>query len=133
MSENNTPYRQEDRKRDDFMENPGTRTVTAIILIGLGIVFLLNQAGTLTLSGNWWAFFIAIPAVTLLYSTYQGYVREGRITPAVGSSLMGGLIFAGIAFMAWFDAWDWLLPYVLIVIGVSMLLGWRNPDRREQT
>lgn len=131
MSENKPTYREGDRKNGDIMEHPATRMTTALVLIGLGLLFLLNQMNVLTLRGNWWAFLIAIPAVALLYSAYRAYNRVGQLTPEVGSSLTGGIIFAGIALMAWFDAWEWLLPFILILIGISMLLGWRNPERGE--
>ncbi len=133
MSENNTMYREADRRKGDIMDQAGTRVTTALVLIGLGIVFLLNQAGILELGGNWWALFIAIPAVGMLYNAYRTYTRDGRMTPEVGSSLMGAIIFGGVTLMAWFDAWEWFLPFILIGIGVSMFMGWRNPERGGQS
>lgn len=114
------------------MDNPGARLTTALVLIGLGIAFLLDQMNVLVLTGNWWAFFIAIPAAALLFSAYRAYAQLGRVTPEVGSSLMGGVILAGITAMAWFGTWEWLLPFILITVGVAMFMGWRSPERGHQ-
>ncbi len=123
--------REGESKASDLIEQPAARVTGAIVLIGLGVFFLLSQYGILDLQGNWWAIFIALPALAMLYSAYNTYRREGHITDEVTRSLSGGIIVGLIAVLAAVDQWALLLPLLLIVIGVFVALGWREPGRRH--
>ena len=111
------------KRGDEFLEKPATRYTGAIVLIVLGVVFLLSQNGIMVLSGNWWAIFIALPAVVMLYHAYTAYNREGRVTSEVRKNLSGGAIVGTVAIIAATDQWDKWWPLFLIVPGVLILLG----------
>ena len=106
-----------------MMDNQNSRVTGAIVLIGLGVVFLLAQSGLLSLSGNWWAIFIALPAAMLLYNAYTAYQRAGEMTPEVRRNLTGGVTVGTVAVIALTGQWGTLWPLFLIVPGVMMLLG----------
>lgn len=72
------------------------------------------------MQGNWWAIFIALPALAMLYTAYTTY------------RLSGGIIVGLIAVLAAVNQWSLLLPLLLIVIGVFVALGWRQPRSRRQ-
>ena len=72
-----------DIRRDTAMNEPQNdrgRLIFAVVLIGLGIVVLLMQSGTLPSDFNWWALFIALPGIALLLDGLSGGEKtEGRI------------------------------------------------------
>ena len=117
------PKNKNEYTQGEFLEKPATRITGALVLIGLGVFFLLDQMNILTLSGNWWAIFIAIPAVVMLYNAYTAYNRDGRLTAEVRKNVSGGVIVATVAFIAVTDQWGRLWPLFLIVPGVLWLLG----------
>jgi hypothetical protein len=60
------------------------------ILIGLGLLLLLQNLGGLQFE-NWWALFILIPAIGGLGAAWSNYQEAGgRLTRQVRSSLFGG-------------------------------------------
>ena len=120
---------EEKEKRDQFFDNPTTRTSGAIGLIAIGVIFLLTQNDILDLSGNWWAIFIAIPAVFMLYNAFTAYNREQRVTPEVRKNVSGGAMVAVVAVIAATGEWGTLWPLFLIVPGVLMLLGFSGNDK----
>lgn len=119
-----------DRRRGDVLEQPVNRVAVGITLVGLGIFFLLSQTGVLTLQGNWWTIFIAIPAFAMLFSAFRAYQREGAITPEVGSNISGGVILAGIALLLALNRPEFLLPFLLIAVGLFVVMGLRRPESR---
>ncbi len=121
-------YPEKPKTDADFLEKPATRYTGAIVLILLGVIFLLAQNGILVLSGNWWAIFIALPAVVMLYHAYTAYNREGRVTAEVRKNLSGGAIVGTVAIIAVLGQWDKLWPLFLIVPGTLILLGFMRKD-----
>ena len=113
--------------KGDITEQPVPRIGGAIVLIALGVLFLLSQNGLLTLEGNWWAIFIALPALALLWSAYSAYQRDGTLSTEVTSKLTGGIIVGLIALLAAINQLTQLFPLLLIVIGIFVALGWRQP------
>jgi hypothetical protein len=101
-----------------MMDNQSSRVTGAIVLIGLGVVFLLAQPGLVSLSGNWWAIFIALPAVVLLYNAYTAYQQAGEMTAAVRRSISAGVTVGTVAVIALTGQWGTLWPLFLIVPGV---------------
>lgn len=99
------------------------------ILIGLGILLLLKNMGSLELD-NWWALFILIPAVGGLGAAWSNYQEAGgRLTRAVRSSLFGALILILVTAMFLFSL-DWFIfgPVLLILGGVGLLLNTVLPE-----
>lgn len=107
------------RERRSASGTPGW--ILGAILIVLGILFLLQNAG-ITVVNNWWALFILIPAVGSFTAAYNIYKSNGRLTPAGRSSLAGGVILTLIAavFLFGFN-FGLLLPVLLIVAGLILL------------
>ena len=103
---------------DSLVERSG-----AILLIGLGVVFLLVQAGAFDLTGNWWAIFIFFPAAMMLYNAYVEYQREGVVSDEVRKNIGGGVFVGTVAIVAATGEWGKLWPLLLIVLGVLMLFG----------
>jgi hypothetical protein len=95
------------------------------------VFFLLAQFGMLTLTGNWWALFIAVPAVVLLYSAYVSYNKAGQIDEEVRRQLFGGVIVGMVALIALTGQWGTLWPLFLIVPGVLLLLGGGRERRKH--
>jgi cobalamin synthase len=116
----------------DIMEQPVTRITGAVVLIGLGIFFLLSQSGVLSLQGNWWAIFIALPALSMLYTAYKRYQQDGHVSAEVMNGLSGAIIVGLVAILAAINQWQLLLPLILIVIGVFVFFGGRRSSRRHQ-
>lgn len=127
-----TPSKREDEglDSDEFFENPTNRTVGAVILIVLGVLFLFSQMNVLDLTGNWWAIFIAVPAVMMLYNAYMAYNRAGGITQEVRKNVSGGAMVGTTAIVAATGRWDTLWPLFLIVLGVLALAGFTGSGKR---
>jgi hypothetical protein len=97
--------------------------ILGLVLIALGAIFLLQNAGLPVLVGNWWALFILIPAVAAFGAAWRVYQQAGRLTPEAMGLVTGGLVPLTVAliFLLNFDfgaAW----PVLLLVIGAGMLL-----------
>jgi cell wall-active antibiotic response 4TMS protein YvqF len=97
--------------------------IVGLVLIALGGVFLLQNAGLAVLPGNWWALFILIPAFAAFASAWTFYQQDRQFTPRVVGLITGGLVPLTIALMFLFNfdfGGGW--PFLLIVIGAGMLL-----------
>jgi hypothetical protein len=111
---------------EDQARSPGRGKipwVPGVILIGLGIIFLLNNITGLTFN-NWWALFILIPAINQ-FRKAAGILRsEGEFTGKVWSALAGGFILCLVAAAFLFNLnWSLIWPAFLIIGGLSILLG----------
>ena len=117
-----------------------SRLIAALILIALGGVFLLQQAGILDHGSNWWVIFIAIPGLVILGSALVTYVGSGKFSPGVVTQIVIGLLLLVLAaIFIWDPTWSftrgWRLdrafpfliklspfwPWVLIIIGAGLL------------
>jgi hypothetical protein len=97
--------------------------ILGLVLIALGGVFLLQNAGLPVLVGNWWALFILIPAIGAFAAAWSLYQQDGQLTPRVVGLVTGGLLPLTIALIFLFNlefgrAW----PVLLLVVGAGMLL-----------
>lgn len=113
------------------MNNQSSRVVGGLVLIGLGVVFLLAQLNIFSLSGNWWAIFIALPASLLLYQAYTAYQETGEITGEVRKNVVGGTIVGTVALIAATGQWETLWPLFLIVPGVLVLFGFISNEKQK--
>jgi hypothetical protein len=103
------------------------------VLIALGGVFLLQNAGLPILVGNWWALFILIPAVGAFAAAWTLYRQDGYVTPRVAGLVAGGLVPLTIALIFLFNfnfgsAW----PVLLVVLGAGILLRGGAADQTEK-
>jgi cell wall-active antibiotic response 4TMS protein YvqF len=97
--------------------------ILGLILIALGGVFLLQNAGLPVLVGNWWALFILIPAIAAFAAAWSLYQQNGHVTPPIIGLITGGLVPLTVALIFLFNidfgsAW----PVLLVVLGAGMLL-----------
>lgn len=98
------------------------------ILIAIGVIFLLQRMGY-TLPDNWWAIFIAIPAVAGLISAWRAYSATGTINGPARGGLISGVILAVIAIALFFNVdLGALWPILLILLGIVVIAGayWRR-------
>lgn len=94
-----------------------------LILIGLGLIFLLNNVFDVELINNWWALFILIPAISNLNRAWNRYRQAGEWTDSARSALIGGLLIGTVAFIFLFNlSWSLFWPVLLIIIGAGILL-----------
>lgn len=96
--------------------------VGAIVLIGLGVIFLLQNFGVFQI-GNWWALFILLGTAGAWGSAWRIYQNNGRrITPAVTGAFIGGLFPLAVALIFLFNLnWGAMWPIFLIIAGVAVL------------
>ena len=130
-TENNAqpePYNRHDERMKRIEERRARRGggswVGGVALIILGVVFWLQNMGTLNLR-NWWALFILIPAVGAFSNAWWAYQDSGRrLTSRVRGALIGGVVFSLITAIFLFDLnWGYLGPIIIILAGVGILLN----------
>jgi hypothetical protein len=112
----------------DERRHGGGPWVGGVILIALGLIFLFRQMGH-SLPANWWAIFIAVPAVAALASAWRSYQRDGTLKGGARGALISGLILALIAIALFFGVdLGAIWPILLILLGVVVLAGsyWRR-------
>ena len=97
------------------------------ILIGIGLIFLLQNVTNLSFD-NWWALFILIPGVASLANAWQNYHEDGRFSERARGPFVGGLILLFIASIFIFGLdWGAVCAVFLIIAGFGALLkGWLN-------
>ena len=95
----------------------------AVVLVALGVIFLLKEAGVVTLGDNWWVVFLLLPAAFLFISAWQRYQAAGQLAGNVWSQVLGGVILVVLALTFLFE-WNWgmIWPVFLIVAGLYMLI-----------
>lgn len=97
--------------------------VAPVVLIGLGVIFLLQNFGYLYLH-NWWALFILLGTVGAWGTAWRIYQSNGqRVTSQVTGAFIGGLFPLAVALIFLFD-WNWgtLWPIFLIILGIAILV-----------
>jgi hypothetical protein len=111
------------------IENPQGRTIGALVLIALGIIFLLQSNG-FVVNFAWWAVFILIPGALILGRGIMTYSQTGSLDSATRGSITGGTILLMVGAIFLFDLdWGKVWPVFLIVPGVFMLMGLYKSDK----
>ena len=119
------PSRWEEReaRREARREAHGERRwIWGAILILLGVIFLLQNAG-IFLVNNWWALFILIPAFGAFAAAWETYRGAGnRLTAGARGSAIGGfiLLLVAAAFLFNFN-WTFFWPLLIILAGIALL------------
>jgi cell wall-active antibiotic response 4TMS protein YvqF len=97
--------------------------IFGLVLIAVGGIFLLQNAGLPLLVGNWWALFILIPALAAFGAAWNVYRQTGRLTPQAIELATGGLVPLTIAAIFLFNLnFGYAWPVLLLVVGGGMLL-----------
>ena len=97
--------------------------VAALILIGIGVVLLLQNFG-FAVPHNWWALFLLVPALAAFAGAWATYQREGRLTTAAIGPLVGGVVLVALTIIFLLELtinWDLIGPVALILIGLGIL------------
>ena len=104
-----------------------TPWVPGVILIGLGVIFLLNNTTSFAID-NWWALFILIPAIGSFSKAADAVRSQGEFGRDAWGALAGGLILTLVASAFLFDLdWSLIWPVFLIIGGMGLFLGaWRS-------
>lgn len=96
-----------------------------VILILLGVAFMLEQAGVIAMTGNWWAVFIYLAAAASFLNVWRSYRARGEFGPAAGGSLVWGLALTMVASIFAFNlSWDMWWPSILIAVGVGIVASY---------
>jgi hypothetical protein len=107
--------------------------IVGLVLIAVGGVFLLQNAGVPVLVGNWWALFILIPAVAAFTAAWSLYQQDGHFTPRVVGLISGGLVPLTIALIFLFNAsFGSAWPILLVVLGAGLVLRGGIADSAEK-
>ncbi len=126
--------RQQERaeRRAERHADHGYNWIGGIVLILLGSIFLLQNAGLIESFDNWWALFILIPAVGSFAAAWRIYQQSGnQWTSAATGSLISGLVLCSIVaiFLFGLDIGMWW-PLFLILGGIAALLGRTRGSRQ---
>ncbi len=118
---NNYPEETRQTRRRHLRENRGS-WVGGAVLIGLGLIFLMQNFGIYRLD-NWWALFILIPAFSALGAAWTIYRNNGgHFNPAMTGSLVTGVLLTllSIGFLFGMN-FGLVWPVFLILGGLSIL------------
>jgi Domain of unknown function (DUF5668)/Cell wall-active antibiotics response 4TMS YvqF len=104
----------------DHIRYTSTGLVPGMIVVGLGVLFLLNNLHIVTVR-NWWALWpvvlIAVGLTKLVDSP-----RHGDRTGGIVMVTIGGVFLANnLGWLSW-EVWEWW-PLLLIAAGLFMLLN----------
>ncbi|MBK8020928.1 MAG: hypothetical protein IPK19_05730 [Chloroflexi bacterium] len=120
MSSNTQPQLHPDHpKAFELVSSGQVRAAVALMLIALGGVFFLGQAGALDFGSNWWVLFIAIPGATLLYAAFATFRHAGQVNRPVVVQLVIGLLALLLALIFVVDP-NWTFTHHLFGIQVDI-------------
>ncbi len=118
---------QKPKRSGDLLADRQSQIVAGIVLIGLGIIFFLQQAGVFVLVGNWWAIFILVPGLFLLWRAYTSYNQAQGLTSEARHQIAGGVTLLVVAGIFIFNLdWGKVWPVFLILAGLWALFGFRD-------
>lgn len=96
--------------------------VWGVLLIALGALFMLQNAGYLTSLSNWWALFILLPAFGSFSTGWGAYQRNGgEWTREAFGPMLAGLLLLGLTAVFFFGL-NLSLFGPLLLIGAGLLL-----------
>lgn len=103
-----------------------------VVLILLGAAFMLERAGYLALTGNWWAIFVYLAAFASFANVWRSQRAAGRFTSGTTASLVWGLVLTVVATILMFGlSWDVWWPAILVAVGVGIVAGYLLGDRER--
>ena len=105
------------------MRNGPHGWVVGAVLIALGVLFLLQNAGFFTMI-NWWALFILIPAFFAFSNAVTSYQASGRLTAAGRGALTSGIFLTLLTAVFLFGInFGVYWPLLLILGGILLLVN----------
>jgi cobalamin biosynthesis protein CobD/CbiB len=114
------------QRRDARQANGGGTWIIGLILIGLGVAFLLQDMGTISIPfGNWWALFILIPAVASFDRAFRAYRNaDGHLNASVRNPLFVGVVLTIVTLGFIFNInWTFFGPALIILVGLGILFN----------
>ena len=111
-------------------QNAG-RNTAAIILIGLGVVFLLGQIFDFTLMGAFWPLLVMLPGLPFLYFAYRGSAKTaGLAVPGAMITGTGAILFYQNLTGHW-ESWAYIWTLYPVFLGMALVLIGRRTDNRS--
>lgn len=101
--------------------------IGGLVLVGLGMVFLIQNLTGLDL-GNWWALFLLGPGVLALARAYSFFQIDQGLSARVLASAVGGGVLTLLGASFWFNlnlAGVW--PLILIGLGLAAVVKPHRP------
>ena len=126
MNENipqNNYYDRRTTRRQHRLDRRGSSWIGGLILLGLGILLLMQNTGTISV-GRWWSLLILIPAIAAFSNAWKEYqVTKNLLTGRAIGALIAGVLLSAItaAFLFNLD-WGWFGPALLLIIGIGVLI-----------
>ncbi len=115
------------KRSEGLLADRQSQIVGGIVLVLLGVVFLLEQAGAFVLTGNWWAIFILAPGLFMLWRAYTTYSSANTLTKEARQQISGGVTLIVVAGIFIFNLdWGRVWPVFLILAGIWTLFGFRD-------
>ncbi len=135
MNDNSTQSNIYDRRaarRQRRMERRGGSWIGGSMLIGLGILLLMQKTGTISF-GRWWSLLILIPAVAAFANAWKEYqAAGGQLTGRSSSALIGGLLLSMVTAALLFNLdWGWFGPALLLLAGLGFFVRGYADHKRE--
>lgn len=94
-----------------------------IALMIIGGLFLLDNFGIVQVAKyNWWAGFILVPGINMLWNALIYYRQSGKINKRARQSSFWGVILIALAFIFLFNLdFGLLFPVFMILLGIYLL------------
>lgn len=110
-----------DEKESAVMVRPNYGWIGGAVLIGMGVIFLLQNMEIITLA-NWWALFLLIPAGINASVVWTSYRQKGVLDKSARNATIASVIFLILTSAFLFELnWDYIWPTFLILAGVAAL------------
>jgi len=110
-------------RRIERASRPGAAWVPGLILIGLGVMFMLQNFYNLS-QQNWWGLIFLVPAVGAFANAWQNFRNTERLTAEGRGALLGGFILVLLAAIVVFELdWSIFIPILFILTGLGMLIN----------
>ena len=114
----------QDQRDDSGRRGPGA-AIGAVILVGVGILFMLQNLGY-AIPGNPWSLLLLVPALFSLAGLVGKYRDNGgRFGPGMAGPLITAVILVGLTIVFLLDIdvdWGLFLPVLLIAVGFGVLM-----------
>lgn len=114
----------EDQRDDSGRRGPGA-WIAGVLLVGVGILFMLQNLGY-AIPGNLWSLLLLVPALFSLAGLLRKYRDNGgRFGPGMGGPLITAAILIGLTVVFLLDIdvdWGLFLPVLLIAVGFGVFL-----------
>lgn len=106
-----------------------------LVLIAIGLIFLWQNLTGWSLSGNWWALFILIPALGAFWAGYNFARQDRHWSRRATATAWGGAFPLLVALIFLFNMdWGRVWPLFLILAGVGIVFfrQGEGPERDQQ-